>query len=185
MRNLAVVRPDLAAEHLAAFETLMRSSGSRSGLAMTAELRGHLAWSAHDWALAADWFREALAVDPDTPKGWFEITVSWYRLVALALSGAEISSHELCDPWRWLRAADLAILRWWGASTTAVVLERLSNMDLASRFRRWIVQTDPGEVGRMMEQRLAGADFVLDRESSDPVDLDELVDELFEFATSL
>ena len=36
----------------------------------------------------------------------------------------------------------------------------------------------------MMEQRLAGAGFLLDREPTDPVDLDELVDELFEFAAS-
>jgi hypothetical protein len=76
-------------------------------------------------------------------------------------------------------------LRSWGASATAVVLERMNNTDLASRFRRWIVQTDPGEVGQMMERRLAGADFLLDREPTDTVDLDDLVDELFEFATSL
>jgi len=186
MRNLAVVRPDLAAQHLPTFETLVRSSGSRTGLAMTAEVRGHLAFSAHEWALAADYFEEALAVDPDASKGWFETTVSWFRLVALALSDAtaEINAAELSDPWRWLREADLSILRWWGASATSVVLERLNNTDLASRFRRWIVQTDPGDVGRMMEQRLAGAEFLLDREPTDPVDLDELVDELFEFANS-
>ena len=181
-----MVQPDLAAEHLPAFETLVRSSGSRSGLAMTAEVRGHLAFSAHEWALAADCFTEALAVNPDAPRGWFETTVSWYRLVSMALSGAaaEISASELSDPWRWLREADLSILRWWGASATAIVLERLNNADLASRFRRWIVQTDPGEVGRMMELRLTGAEFRLDCEPTDPVDLDELVEELFEFATA-
>lgn len=37
----------------------------------------------------------------------------------------------------------------------------------------------------MMEKRLAGIGFLLDREPSDPVELDELVEELFEFARQL
>ena len=185
MCNLAIARPDLATEHLPSFEALIKDSQSRTGLAMAAEVRGHLAWSAHDWAAAARWYNEALTVDPREPKRWFETMVSWYRLVALALSGAEISSTDLCAPWRWLRDANLATLRWWGASATAVVLERLSNPDLASRFRRSVVQTDSGGTAEMMEKRLAGVGFLLDREPSDPVELDELVDELFEWARHL
>ena len=185
MCNLAIARPDLAAEHLPSFEALIKDSQSRTGLAMVAEVRGHVAWSAHDWAAAATWYNEALTVDPREPKRWFETMVSWYRLVALALSGHEISSADLSAPWRWLRDANLATLRWWGASATAVVLERLSNPDLASRFRRSVVQTDHGGIAEMMEKRLAGAGFQLDREPSDPVDLDELVNELFEFARHL
>jgi predicted ATPase/class 3 adenylate cyclase len=185
MCNLAIARPDLAAEHLRSFEALIKESQSRTGLAMLAEVRGHVAWSAHDWAAAATWYNEALTVDPREPKRWFETMVSWYRLVALALSGHEISSTDLSAPWRWLREANLASLRWWGASATAVVLERLSNPDLASRFRRSVVQTDYGGIAEMMEKRLAGSGFQLDRETSDPVDLDELVDELFEFARQL
>ncbi len=185
MCNLAIARPDLAAEHLPSFEALIKDSQSRTGLAMAAEVRGHIAWSAHDWAAAARWYTEALTVDPREPKRWFETMVSWYRLVALALSGHEISSSDLTAPWRWLRDANLTTLRWWGASATAVVLERLSNPDLANRFRRSVVQTDSGGTAEMMENRLAGVGFLLDREPSDPVDLDELVDELFEFARQL
>jgi predicted ATPase/class 3 adenylate cyclase len=186
MRNLAVARPKLAIEHFPSFETLIKSSGSRTGLAMMAEVRGHLAWSAQDWAAAAGWFDEALAANPTAPKDWFETTVSWYRLVALALSGAEISATDLCAPWQWLREANLSILRWWGASATAVVLERrLANPDLANRFRQSVVQTEPGGVAEMMELRLVGAGFLLDRGPSDPVNLDELVDELVEFASHL
>ena len=185
MRNLAVARPDLATEHLPVFEALIKDSKSRTGLAMAAEIRGHLAWSTRDWAAAATCYNEALTADPREPKAWFEATVSWYRLVALALSGAEISSTDLSAPWHWLRDANLTTLRWWGASATAVVLERLSNPDLASRFRRSVVQTDLGGIADLMEKRLAGIGFHLDREPSDPVDLDELVDELFEFALHL
>ena len=36
-----------------------------------------------------------------------------------------------------------------------------------------------------MEKRLAGIGFLLDREPTDPVDLDDLVDELFELAGRL
>ena len=185
MRNLAVARPDLAAEHLPSFEALIKDSKSRTGLAMAAEVRGHLAWSARDWAAAATWYNEALTADPRAPKAWFETTVSWYRLVALALAGHEITSTDLSAPWHWLRDANIRSLRWWGASATAVVLEGLSNPHLASRFRRWVVQTDQGGVAEMMEMRLAGVGFQLDREPSDPVDLDELIDELFEFAGQL
>ena len=185
MRNLAVARPDLAAEHLPSFEALIKNSKSRTGLAMAAEVRGHLAWNAGDWAAAATCYDEALIVDPREPKAWFETTVSWYRLVALALSGREISSADLTEPWRWLRDANLTSLRWWGASATAVVLEGLSNPGLASRFRRSVVQTDQGGVAEIMEKRLAGVGFQLDREPSDPIDLNELIDELFEFARHL
>ena len=185
MRNLAVARPDLALEHLPAFEALINDSKSRTGLAMAAEVRGHLAWSVRDWAAAATWYDEALTIDPREPKAWFETTVSWYRLVALALSDREISSTDLTAPWHWLREANLTSLRWWGASATAVVLEGLSNPDLASRFRRSVVQTDQGGVAELMEKRLAGIGFQLDREPSDPVDLDELIDELFEWALHL
>jgi hypothetical protein len=152
---------------------------------MTAEVRGHLAWSANEWALAAHCFNEALAVNPQATDHWFETAVSWYRLVALTLSGAEINATDLTAPWRWLRDADLSNLRPWSASATAVILEQLSNPQLAGRFRRWIVQTDPGGVAEMMEKRLAGIGFLLDREPTDPVDLDDLVDELFELAGRL
>ncbi len=185
MRNLAVARPDLATQHLPSFETLIKDSKSRTGLAMAAEIRGHLAWSARDWAAAATCYDEALTVDPREPRAWFETTVSWYRLVALALSGREITATDLTAPWHWLRDANLSSLRWWGASATAVVLEGLSNPYLAGRFRRWAVQTDQGGVAEIMEMRLAGVGFRLDREPSDPVDLDELVDELCEFAGQL
>jgi hypothetical protein len=186
MRNLAVAQPQLAIDHFPSFEGLIKSSGSRTGLAMVAEVRGHLAWSAQDWTAAARWFDDALAANPTAPKQWFETTVSWYRLVALALSGDEISATDLCGPWQWLREANLTTLRWWGASATAVVLERrFANQELANRFRRSIVQTDLGGIAEMMELRLVGAGFLLDREPSDPVSLDELVDELFEFASHL
>ena len=68
MRNLAVARPDLATEHLPSFEALIKDSKSRTGLAMAAEVRGHLAWSARDWAAAAACYDEALTVDPREPK---------------------------------------------------------------------------------------------------------------------
>ena len=185
MCNLTAVRPDLATAHLPSFETLIEESESRTGLAMTAEVRGHLAWSANDWALAAQCFNEALAVNPEATKHLFETAVSWYRLVALTLSGAKINATDLTAPWRWLRDADLSTLRSWSASATAVILEQLSHPQLAGRFRRWVTQTDPGGVAEMMEKRLAGIGFLLDREATDPVDLDELVDELFEFASHI
>jgi hypothetical protein len=71
-----------------------------------------------------------------------------------------------------------------GCLATAVVLERrLANPDLTNRFRQSVVQTEPGGVAEMMELRLVGAGFLLDRGPSDPVNLDELVDELVEFAS--
>jgi hypothetical protein len=185
MRNLSVTRPDLAIAHLPSFEMLMSRADSRAGRAMMAEVRGHLAWNARDWTLALRCFDDALAADRRAADRWFETTVSWYRLVALTLSGGDITADDLTAPWRWLRDGDISTLRYWGASATAVVLERLSNADLASRFNRWVAQTDPGGVGRQMETRLAGAGFRVDRDPSDPVDLDELVDELVEFAHNL
>ena len=185
MRNLAVARPDLAADHLASFQELLSDAQSRTARAMAAEVRGLVAWSAQDWASAADCFDEALAADPMATKQWFDVTVSWYRLAAMALSGDEISGPDLVAPWLWQREANLTTLRWWGASATSAVLEHLANPDLARRFRRSVVQTDPGGVAPMMEMRLAGAGFHLEREPSAHVDLDELVDELLEYAKTL
>ncbi len=185
MRNLSIVRPDLAVDHLPSFEALTNECDSCTAQAMVSEVRGLVAWSSHEWALAVDCFNEALAANPTGPKQWFEATVSLYRLVAMVLSGDEISGADLTAPWQWHREADLTTLRSWGAATTSVVLEHLANADLARRFRRFIVQTDAGGVAEMMEMRLAGAGFHLEREASAPVDLEELVDELLEFAATL
>ena len=87
MRNLAIVRPDLAVDHLPSFEALTNECDSVTAQAMASEVRGLVAWSAREWATAADCFDEALAADTTRPKQWFDATVSWYRLVALALSG--------------------------------------------------------------------------------------------------
>ncbi len=185
MRNLAIVRPDLAVDNLASFAALTNECDSVSARAMASEVRGLVAWSAREWATAADCFNEALAADATRPKQWFDATVSWYRLVALALSGDAINGADLTAPWQWHREANLTTLGSWGAATTSVVLEHLANADLARRFRRFIVQTDVGGVAELMEMRLAGAGFHLEREASAPVDLEELVDELREFAATL
>jgi predicted ATPase/class 3 adenylate cyclase len=185
MRNLAIVRPDLAVDHLASFEALTNECDSVTARAMASEVRGLVAWSAREWTTAVECFTAALAANPTGPKQWFEATVSLYRLVAMVLSGDAISGVDLTAPWKWHREADLTTLRSWGAATTSVVLDHLGNADLARQFRRFVVQTDAGGVAELMEMRLAGAGFHLERDASAPVDLEELVDELFEFAASL
>ena len=186
MRMLATARPDLAASHLPAFEALLLSAESISARAVRAEIRGQVAWSMGDVEEAARWFEDALSISPEGwPVPWFHLNLSWWRLVARAMADLPIYGSDLADPWRFQREHRIGMLTPWGASATAVVLERLSNAVLARRFRQWCIQSDPGGMSRLMEMRLAPTGLRLNGPPSEPIDLDEIVDELFEYAIGL
>ena len=104
---------------------------------------------------------------------------------ALCPGPFELTGAELRDPWLCCREQHIDVLRWRGATSTAIALHRVGLDDLASQLAAWVYQNDPTDVmsrlfGDMLE--LAG---VRRTEIDQPVDLDVLIDKLFAVADEL
>jgi hypothetical protein len=177
MRNVCGEVPDLVRARHPAFDQMINASGSQIGRALSADILGQLAWHNQEWTLAARWFTQAQASNDREPT-FFGVSAYWFRLVALALSGGEIAGYELLEPGHMLRRAGATQLVWWGASATAVVLDRLSYPRLAAQFRQWVVQNDPGGATDLMRRRLIGASCEFEPPTRDPVDLDQAINQL-------
>jgi hypothetical protein len=117
---------------------------------------------------------------------WFTLLTTWYLLAARALCAEPFAptGAQLRDPWICFREEHIAVLRWQGASATAVALQRLGHADLADRFVAWAVANDPIDI-------VAGFRHLLDpaglpnRVVEDPGDLDGLLVELFAVADEI
>ncbi len=173
-----------AHDRLAELDELAERLRSTTARSYASEARGQLALIEQSWSVAAEWFTDALTSNPPDHGGLFEIVTAWHRLAALALSGQPILGQDLRTPWRWLAECNLLTHREFGACTSAIALTYLGHRDLGQRFWWWAAQNTAGV--------LADEAARFPSDSSDfgpppdkPIELTQLVEELFAFADRL
>jgi predicted ATPase len=151
-----------------------------------AELHAVIAVAGHDWADAARWYGQAHASD-GVLRTWFDLNVAWGLLMARALCAGpfELTGADLRDPWRCYRDEHLDVLRWRGATSTAVALHRAGLDELAGRLVAWAELHDPtGAESRLFGDALKIADLPTTG-IDQPGDLETLINELFALADEL
>ena len=173
-----------AKDRLAILDELAERLRSTTARSYVSEARGQLGLVEESWGVAAQWFTDALTNNPPDHGGLFEIVTAWHRLAALALSGQPILGEDLRAPWRWLAECNLLTHREFGACTSAIALTHLDLRDLGQRFWWWAAQNTTGVLADET------AKFPPDRTDfgpppDQPIDLDQLVEELFAFADRL
>ena len=177
---------DRIEEPLSRFAALVAELRSDLATRELAELHAVIATVRHDWAEAALWYEGAKARDGEL-RTWFDLNVAWSLLMARALRAEPfvLTGAELRDPWLCCREEHLDVLRWRGATSTAIALHRVGLDDLADRLAAWAYQHDPTDVmSRLFDDvlKIAGLPTT---EIDQPGDLDALINELFVVADDL
>ena len=152
----------------------------------TDELHGTVARMRHDWPGAARWYAKVVESGGGRLNSWIDLAAAWHLLTARCLSpeDIDITGSELRDPWTCCLELRFDELRWHGATTTALALQRLEHPDLANRFAVWATRND--QIGAMsffvVLLEIAGLP-TRTIESND--NLDTLIEELFTIADDL
>lgn len=151
-----------------------------------AELRGTVARARGDWAQAACWYGEIVAGSGAAPRTWFDLAVAWHLLTTRALSEQPFTptGGDLRDGWICLREEHLYVLQWLGATASAVAVHRLGRLDLAERLVAWASEDQTIDAMSLFGSAVDAAGIAR-RVFDQPLDLDALLEELFEVADEL
>lgn len=177
-----------ADERWSRITTLATELQSARATRLVDELHGTMARARRDWAEAAHWYSKVVEVVNGKLRNWLDLSATWHLLAARCLGpgDVEISGDDLREPWRCYHQEHLDVLRWHGAVSTALALQRLGHTGLADRFVAWAYRNDPIEImasanfGGLLE--IAGLPTAQVDVASD---LDTLLGELFEIADGL
>ena len=169
------------------FAGFVESLASKRGLQRLAEVRGLVARQRRDWSDAVKWYSEIVRSRRGGPQTLFTLADAWNLMTVRSLDAApfEITGAELRDPWLTYRDLHADSMRWDGATSTALALQRLGHTGLADRFVVWAWTHDTvGIMSRYFEVVLEIAGLPTEHvDSSD--DLDTLIQELFVIADRL
>jgi predicted ATPase len=176
---------DRAETLLGDFSTFVGNLDSELARRELAELRGVAATQRQDWTAAVGWYREA--VGDGGLRTWFDLTSAWSLILARALADEPFAptGGELREPWECYLREHMYVLRWRGATSTALALHRLGHGELADRFVAWAHRNDSvGAMGRHFNGLLEAAGLPT-RVVDEAIDLDTLLADLFAIADEL
>jgi predicted ATPase/class 3 adenylate cyclase len=176
-------RIDEPLNRFAEFVARLNSKVASRGLA---ELRGTVARVRRDWTDSARWYEEIEAKREGPPRTWFDLAVVWHLLTARALSEQPftLTGVDLREGWTCCRNEHLDVLKWLGATATAAALQRVGHVDLAERFVAWACEDETIDARTMFSAVIEDAGVTM-RHFDHPLDLDELLTELFRLADDL
>lgn len=177
---------DRIEERLGRFAELVAALHSELASRELAELHAVIAGVRHDWADAANWYGQAKARD-GALLTWFDLNVAWNMLMARALCAEPfvLTGAELRDPWLCYRDQQIDVLRWRGATSTAIALHRVGLDDLADQFAAWVHQNDRADVTSQFFAHILEIAGVRATEIDQRADLDVLIDKLLAVADEL
>jgi hypothetical protein len=178
---------DAIDEPLDRFTRFVQELDSDRARRWLAEIYGTVARTRRDWVEAAHWYDKVVKAGDGRLRTWLDLAAAWHLLTARCLCPGEvdITGAELREPWECFRNERLEHLRWHGAVSSAVALQRLGRTALAVRFVGWLYRNDLGDMAaRNFRPMLETAGLPTARvEGND--DLDALVEELFAVADEL
>jgi hypothetical protein len=177
---------DVVEEPLARFTAFVAELHSNRALRWLAELHGTVARIRHDWVEAAQWYDKVVHAGDGRLRTWLDVAAAWHLLIARCLGPEEVlvTGAELREPWECLRNEHLDRLKWHGATSTAIALQRLGRPALAGRFADWVYVYGLGDAANVFGEVLEIAGLPNAQVHHDD-DLDSLIDELFAVADEI
>jgi predicted ATPase len=150
LRSLAcslAVRPELdpyvdpLVEEFAAFVNALNSARASQRLA---EVRGLVARQRRNWSEAVKWYGQIVRSRTGGPPTLFTLADAWNLMTVRSLDTGpfEITGAELREPWLTYHDLRADSMRWGGATSTALALQRLGHTALADRFAAWARRHD-------------------------------------------
>ena len=179
---------DYAEQLLSRFTPFVVGLDSRQASRLLADLYATIASTRQDWQDAARWYGKVVEGTEGSLTTWFDLVAAWHLLATRCLGPepADITGAELRDPWHCYHNERIDMLRWHGAVSTAIALQRIGCDDLAARFVDWAYANDPTELmaeGLFSDRIEAAGLRSTDVDSVD--DLDTLIAEVFAVADRL
>jgi predicted ATPase/class 3 adenylate cyclase len=176
-------RVDEPLKRFATFVAGLHSNRAASGLA---DLHGVVARERRDWTGAAHWYGQVVAQREGGLRRWFDLNAAWHLLTARALCAEpfDLTGAELRDPWQCYREEHIDVLRWHGATSTALALHRIGRDELADRFYAWGYRNDETDTMWLFADVLEIAGLPTAHVDED-VDLDTLIELVFAVADEL
>jgi hypothetical protein len=174
-------------EPLDRFTRFVQQLDSNRARRWLAEIHGTVARSRGDWVEAAHWYDKVVKAGDGRLRTWLDLAAAWHLLTARCLSPGEVSitGAELREPWECFRNEQIQTLRWHGATSTAVALQRLGRTALAVRFAGWLYGHDLGDMTARNFQPMLDAAGLPTAYFEGNDDLDALVEELFVVADEI
>ena len=139
---------DYAEQLLSRFTPFVVGLDSRQASRLLADLYATIASTRQDWQDAARWYGKVVEGTEGSLSTWFDLVAAWHLLATRCLGPepADITGAELRDPWHCYHNERIDMLRWHGAVSTAIALQRIGCDDLAARFVDWAYANDPTEL---------------------------------------